>query len=332
MAIQLSMSAASSAQDPGDEGAWEVVPEPDGEPAAGKCVLLFGKTGSGKSSLGNLLLNWPFFDTGDSLSSITNDVSVKRGAAVDGSLVVLDTPGFCDTSLTQDEVVKSIRDIAVEAQSGPNGGIDLLFFIMKKERFTAQEHEVFLFIINYLFGPECIDNLYVVVSHAQKLAVDEARAERWLQDQVEGSAKFADVYDAVGRNPRKFLFVENPDVCNADDSDEERNFSNKQQRAREKLLSLVQSFRLPPYRHDLIKLAQEAYNRHLAAQKEQEYEHMQELMRQAAAASTEELHQEYERKLQEAKAEIERQAKEQSRREINDAIRQMRRKMNCPVL
>merc|ERR1711968_81190 len=145
---------------------------------------------------------------------------------------------------------------------------DLLFFIMKKERFTTQEHEIFLFIINYLFGPECIDNLYVIVSHAQKLAVDDDRAERWLQDQVEGSAKFADVYNAVGRNPRKFLFVENPDVQNADDSDEERNFSGKQQRAREKLMSLIQSFRLPPYKHDLIKLAQEAYERHLAAQKQ----------------------------------------------------------------
>ncbi|CAF3366920.1 unnamed protein product [Rotaria socialis] len=65
-----------------------------------KHVILLGKTGNGKSSLGNTLAGNTAFETGNAASSITRECNCKKFTYAKGkkSIVVVDTPGFFDTS------------------------------------------------------------------------------------------------------------------------------------------------------------------------------------------------------------------------------------------
>eukprot|EP00435_Cladocopium_sp_Y103_P046319 s462_g13.t1 len=77
-------------------------------------LMVFGKTGAGKSHLANLILGFPAFDAGDSLASMTSQESVRRATSADGHLMVLDTIGFGDSRLPPEAVVRSLRDTALE--------------------------------------------------------------------------------------------------------------------------------------------------------------------------------------------------------------------------
>merc|ERR1719469_239646 len=81
-------------------------------------VMVFGKTGAGKSHLANLMIGYNAFASCDSLASVTNDQSVRKAVSSDGRLTVLDTIGFGDTKLPPELVVRSLRDTSLEAPDG----------------------------------------------------------------------------------------------------------------------------------------------------------------------------------------------------------------------
>ncbi|OLQ04081.1 Peroxiredoxin-6 [Symbiodinium microadriaticum] len=91
------------------------------DPARSWTVLVFGKTGAGKSHLGNLILGREVFASGDSLASVTSTESVRKATSQDGRLTVLDTIGFGDTRLPPEVVVRSLRDTALEEPKPKDG-------------------------------------------------------------------------------------------------------------------------------------------------------------------------------------------------------------------
>merc|ERR1719174_1223655 len=66
---------------------------PDGE----LTVLLFGMTGCGKSSFGNLIVGDKVFDASDDTTSVTRMDSLLKFVTDDGALMLLDTIGLGDT-------------------------------------------------------------------------------------------------------------------------------------------------------------------------------------------------------------------------------------------
>ena len=60
-----------------------------------KNVLLMGKTGVGKSLLGNILTNKHGFQVSDGIKSCTKDVCYLRNEK--RKIAVIDTKGLCDT-------------------------------------------------------------------------------------------------------------------------------------------------------------------------------------------------------------------------------------------
>jgi len=225
-----------------------------------RTVMVFGKTGAGKSHLANLLVGFRAFASGDSLASVTNEESVRKAVSRDGMVTVLDTIGFGDTRLPPEVVVRSLRDTALEAPAG----IDALLFVLKKERVTAVEQEILSYVVQLLFGPSCLPNLYIVVTHAGRLAKDVEYRGPWLKEQIDASPNFAAMIAFLGADPvQRIAFVENSDPAEAEDEDDRALSKRRQQRALDDVHALLQRHSAPPYQHGIMQRAGELHKAHL---------------------------------------------------------------------
>lgn len=178
-------------------------------PAGGQLtVMMFGMTGAGKSSLGNLIADQDIFGIGDDTASVTNLDSVMHYEAEDGSLSLLDTIGLGDTEINQDKVAASIRDVAVASPRG----IDILFYVMPAiGRVTDDAIARLIYVVEYLWGEEKLPNLYIVVTGAARYSLDRKAGEDWIERQVQLNWRFKHIYEMVEHDVSRFAFVDNPD-------------------------------------------------------------------------------------------------------------------------
>lgn len=198
-----------------DEEPWSLVQDDEVKkqkkkyilPPGGKMtVMMFGMTGAGKSSLGNLIADSDIFAAGDDTASITNLDSVMRYEADDGSLILLDTIGLGDTELNQEKVAGSIRDVALSA---PNG-VDVLLYVMRNARITDDAIARLIYVTQYLWGDSSLLNLYIVVTCASRYLKNKKDGHAWIKRQVEVNWRFKHIFNLVGKNPNRFIFVDNP--------------------------------------------------------------------------------------------------------------------------
>jgi len=173
-----------------------------------KSVLLLGPPGSGKSSLGNLLLQASKFDvSSDAASSQTAASKTERNAA--GTLEVTDTPGISSTD--QDDAALTRRQI-VQAAKGMRRGVDVVFLVISMGRYASHHHVAFRFLFDAVLGPEAYNNCVLVITNCSRHFVNPATAQKkqtaWLQEALETKRNeaFADLYDKVGR---RIVFVSN---------------------------------------------------------------------------------------------------------------------------
>lgn len=219
-------------------------------PHAGRLtVMMFGMTGAGKSALGNLLADAPVFEAADDTASVTNLSSCMRYEAPDGSLIVLDTIGLGDTEIDQDKVVASIRDVALSAPLG----VDVLFFVMRQSRITDDAIARLIYVTEFLWGSDCLLNLYIVVTHASRYLNRTEEGVAWIERQVEINWRFKHMYGLVGNNPHRFIFVDNPDALSGEPMVEERQRASRE--ALVKCLALHPRDIVPPFTHEMMREA-----------------------------------------------------------------------------
>lgn len=157
--------------------------------------MLLGKTGNGKSSTGNTIVNVAHFAVGRGMASVTKKCQRYNTNRFGINIEVVDTPGFFDTDLDDDVIRKDDDVIRKEVMKcvgivspGPHA---VLLVVRLDVRFTEEEAHSVQEVRN-LFGNAIMRHVIVVFTFGDQLeqGVDEATALReCLRNCYEGLEK-----------------------------------------------------------------------------------------------------------------------------------------------
>lgn len=115
-------------------------------------IIIVGKTGVGKSSVANQILDddsFPVrtdFDSGTTKTAHSDAyLSYKRSTY---KITLIDTVGLFDTVVGDNDYI--IDDVKECIKANAPNGLNLVLFVVKNDRFTKEEHDTFQFIIDNL--------------------------------------------------------------------------------------------------------------------------------------------------------------------------------------
>jgi len=229
-----------------------------------KNVLLVGVTGSGKSSLGNLLLDSEVFRVGDSAIGETETVEDSVATSVSGEFCVGDTQGLNDPNDSQVLVRSRITNVVKKFSKG----IDVFLVVVRMERFVASTSEALSFLFEGILGTSAYANCILVFTQCAAKYVEHSTKAQAQLDWLKTERQVDTLQALINKVSGRVVFVANPPI-NPDD--DEKTKARNQELRNLSYMELAQAIRqFRPDRPFLDAEAQEEHKRQLQLNEEQE--------------------------------------------------------------
>lgn len=131
-------------------------------------VVLLGKTGDGKSSTGNSILQDKLFKVSSGTQAGTQQTEMNENDVGDRTVKVVDTPGFFNSKLTDEQLKRELEDSV--SQGSP--GVHAFIIVLRVGKYTEQEKEI-VAQIGKIFGKETFNHAIVLFTHGDQLNDDQ---------------------------------------------------------------------------------------------------------------------------------------------------------------
>ncbi|XP_065197989.1 uncharacterized protein LOC135829516 [Sycon ciliatum] len=192
-------------------------------------IVLIGRTGSGKSTLCNVLAGGEdiHFHEEDSAKSVTQHVKSQRFPVKYGEKTLIfdliDTVGFGDTELSTEKVLEELANLAVVCK----GGIHQVIFVTNN-RFTDVERECLDLVQSVVFARSILPYMCVVRTRCDDFEDDETVAR--IKSEMQG---LSDILKEVDH----FFLVNNPPFTSRSTTKKRRTNTSIRQASRKKILA-----------------------------------------------------------------------------------------------